>query len=218
MKIARLVGVMLVAVLAMSLVAASVSSAAPTFKPGSGSLTAKGGTSVLKAGGNTVTCTANEAAGAIASSSLVGPFLIKFTGCTSKGSGGEGCSITNLSGKAGEILTTTVHGVLGTVLTSGAAGLLILPTSGKRFVTLAKNTCTPESAVTGSVAGIVSPTNKPQTTGKLVFATVGGTGKQEIAKIDTAGGLAEPELVAFSETATQTTEDSVTFSVAVEVT
>jgi hypothetical protein len=220
MKIARLVGVMLVAVLAMSLVAASASSAAPTFKPASGSLTAKGGTSVLKGGSDTVTCAKNEAAGAISSASLVGPFTIHFLECTSSTTGSTAkCSIKNLNGPAeGLIITSTVHGVLGTVLPSGEAGLLILPTSGKVFVTLEKNACTPETKVSGSVAGAVSPTGKSQTTGKLVLKTVGGTGKEEIAKIDTATGLAEPELVAFTETATETTEDSITFSAPVEVT
>jgi hypothetical protein len=218
MKIARLVGVMLVAVLAMSLVAASASSAAPTFKPGSGNLTAKGGTSVLKASSDTVTCATNEAAGAIASSSLVGPFTIKFTGCSSSGATKSGCTIKNVGGTEGTIVTSTVHGVLGTVLnpTGGAAGLLILPTSGKQFVTLAENSCTPETKVTGSVAGIVLPTGKSQTTGKLVLTVI--SSKQQITSIDTAGGNVEPALTAFSEPATQSTEDSITFSAAVEVT
>ncbi|HTC59349.1 MAG TPA: hypothetical protein VK691_04440 [Solirubrobacteraceae bacterium] len=109
-----------------------------------------------------------------------------------------------------------MHDILGTVLPSGAAGLLILPTSGKALYTLEANACTPESRVIGSVAGVIAPTGKAQNTSKLTLS--GTNGKETVGKIDVAGGMVEPELVAFSETATESVEYALQFSQAIEVT
>jgi hypothetical protein len=104
-----------------------------------------------------------------------------------------------------------LHGLLGVVLPKPAAGsnvgLLLLPTSGKTFTTLASNTCTMETKVTGSVGGLVKPTRKSQISSKVIFGVT--SGKQNIKDIDLSiGGLAKPELNAFSTAATEETEET----------
>jgi hypothetical protein len=218
MRIIRLTGLALVAILAVSLAAVSVAAATPSFNPANGqSLTVSGGTSTLTSGTEVVTCTSDAISAKIASAMLAGPFVIDFSGCKSAGATKSGCTVssTNTS-NSGLILTTTLHAVLGLALPSNVAGLLILPTSGKRFVTLAGNECTEETRVNGSVAGLITPIGSEQTTGKIVFTAP--SGKQEIKDIDTLSGLIKPELEAFAQTATEVNEQSVTFGEATEVT
>jgi len=218
MKIARLAGLMFAAILAISLAVASVASAAPEFKPAEGTFTGTSGVGTLKGGSETVVCAKDTNSGTISSATLAGNVLIHFLECTSSGATKSGCKVNSVGASEGLILTTTLHGILGTVLgNGGGVGLLLLPISGKRFVTLASNECTKETAVTGDIAGLVSPTGKSQTTGKLSFTT--SNKKQLIKTIDlSSGGSVEPELVAYSATATEETEDSITFSKAIEVT
>jgi hypothetical protein len=215
MKIARLAGLMLVAIMAMSFAVSSVAMAAPEFKPTGATITGTSGTAKLVAGGNTVTCSTSGSTGTITSATLAGNVVVNFLGCTSSGSGGSNCATksTNTS-TAGLILTTTLHGVLGTT-SSGAAALLLLPISGKRFVTLEANTCTIETAVTGNVAGLVEPTGKSQTTGTLKFALT--SGKNISVMTLSTGGSTEPALTAFSTSATEEVTEGIKFSTATEV-
>jgi hypothetical protein len=221
MKIARLAGLMLVAVMAVSLAVASAAFAEPEFKPTGGTFTGVGlGTNTLAAGGNTISCTANSTKGTISSATLAGGVVVTFTGCKSTGSGGSNCTAKSVGAVEGTIATSTLHGVLGLILAKGTGtgvGLLLLPVANKKFVVIAGNTCTVETTVTGNVAGEVSPVGKSQTTGKLSFAA-GASGGESVKSIDlSTGGTVTPEIEAFGAIASQTTSEDLTFSVAVEV-
>jgi hypothetical protein len=226
MKIARLAGLALMAILAVSAVVASAAFAAgPEFKPSTKQVfNTTSGTSTLVGdnGAETVTCTADSSKGEITGAMSVGKVVVHFTGCKSTGSGGSGCTIKSINGApaAGEIVTNTLKGELGTVKTTEAASGVALdlePESGKIFTELEKTTCTKETKVTGSIAGEASPLNAKQTTGKLIFTTK--SGKQAIAAVNLLGAVVmEPELVAYTSTATETTNEAITFTSAVEVT
>jgi hypothetical protein len=223
MKIARLIGLMLVAVFAMSLVAGASSASAlenPLFTTTGNSITGTSGTAVLTANSGTerVTCEKSSSTGTITSSLLAGNILVHFLNCIESGSKGTNCTAKSVGAAEGLIITTTLHGILGIVLPSGATGLLLLPVSGKRFVTLAATACALESTVTGSVAGTVTPTGKKATTGKLTLAV--SSGKQAITSIDLTHGLGnvEPALTAFSTTATEEIAAELKFSPETEVT
>jgi hypothetical protein len=222
MKIARLAGLVFVAVMAVSLVIASTAFAEPAFLPVGATFTGTSGTSTLTAGASeSVVCAADTSSGTISNATLVGGVTVDFTGCKSSGAGGSNCTVKSINTTTeGLILTNTLHGVLGLILPKGSGtgvGLLLLPVASKTFVTLAKNTCTVETAVKGNVAGEVKPIGVHQLTGKLIFAKA-TTGGQSIKDFDlSTGGLVQPELEAFGALATEETEESITFSTQVEV-
>jgi streptogrisin C len=200
-------------------------SSKPEFKPTTKQkFTGASGASELVAnnGAETVTCERDTSGGEVASPTLLGGVVIRFLGCKSSGSGGSGCTVKSTGAPAeGLIITATLHGLLGVVLPKPAAGsnvgLLLLPTSGKTFTTLASNTCTMETKVTGSVGGLVKPTRKSQISSKVIFGV--SSGKQNIKDIDLSiGGLAKPELNAFSTAATEETEEALSYEKEVEVT
>ena len=215
MKIARLAGLMVVAVMALSLAVASAAFGEAEFKPVGGTFTGKSSTTnKLVAGGNTITCSGNTTQGTISSATLAGGVTVNFTGCKSSGTGGSNCTVKSVGGTAGSILTKTLHGVLGLILAKGSGtgvALDLLPVSGKTFVEIASNTCTVETAVEGSVAGEISPVGTLKTTGSLLFAP--GTTGESIKVIDlSTGGLIKPALEAFGLAASQETSESLGFS------
>jgi hypothetical protein len=230
MKISRLAGLALVAVLAMSLFAVSVATAEPEFKPATKGTTVTGtadGISELNStgSGTNVVCQKSSTTGEISSATLVGNVIVHFLECEGSTNGGTKCPVMSAGAPLENlIITTTLHGVLGLILPKPASpgspvGLLLLPTNGKRFVTLLANSvgCIVTTIVTGSVAGLVEPVGTSTTKGKLTFSNAGA--KQEITDFDpSTGGTVEPELVAGSTTATEKTLQLVTFGVAVEVT
>jgi hypothetical protein len=215
MKVIRLAGLAIVAVLAVSLAVASTSSAGVyLFSPGSVGATFTGLSlaGILKAGSNSISCKDDVNAGTIANVHLLGPFDIKFTSCVSSGSGGSGCSINSPGAAEGEILTHTVHALLGLVLPAvglGLGGLLVLPVSGKQFVTVEENKCTPlTTTITGSVAGLLEDNQG----GHLILEALVLFIPNDIEKIDTLNGVVEPALSAYSEPATLETVEHLTFS------
>jgi hypothetical protein len=219
MRVIRLAGLAIIAVLAVSLAVASTGSAASYLFRASNvgnTFTGLSLAGTLKAADNTIACTDDVNTGTIANVHLLGPFNIKFVGCQSSGSGGSGCSVKSVGASAeNEILTRTVHALLGTVLPIvglGEGGLLVLPVSGKVFVQLQSNNCTPETLVTGTVAGLLEASQL----GKLVLeALVLFT--NSIKEIDTLAGLTEPKLSAFSEEGTLVTVEHLTFNKDTEV-
>jgi hypothetical protein len=220
MKIARLAGLMLVAVMALSLGVASAAFAEPEFKPTGGTLTgSSAGNNTLSAGGNTIVCTANTSKGSISSATLAGGVVVTFTGCKSTGTGGSNCTAKSVGAAEGTIATNNLHGVLGLILAKGTGSgvaLLLLPTENKKFVTIVSNKCTVETTVTGNVAGEISPVGKSQTTGKLVLQA--GTSGESIKTVDlSTGGTVSTNLEAFGAAASQATEENLTFSAALEV-
>ncbi len=203
MKLARLFGLTLVAIAAMSLgVVATASASPPLFSPASGqAINGTSGTSILFAGGHLIVCGKDVFSGAISSSSLLGNAHVHYLSCVSLATptSAEHCTANSSGASGGLILTQTLHGRLGIILPSGATGILFLPQSGKVFVELAENACTPETKVTGNVAGAITPTGKPQTTGTTTFSLSAGVAAVKDFDLTNGGGLVKPELVAFSE-------------------
>jgi hypothetical protein len=225
MKLARLAGVVVIAIFAMSLLAASAASAAlPEFKPASGTFkTLALVNSILTGGGNTVTCAHSTGSGEITGAMSVGKVLVKFTGCVAKNASNATCVTKSKTGETGEIATNTLNGLLGLILATvgkftSDVGEELFPATGNEFTSLV-GPCIVTAKVTGSVAGEVTPIGTPTLQGKVNFVgNVGGNGKENITKIDLLGGVMEPELEAFSAVATETTENDITFNVDTEVT
>jgi hypothetical protein len=222
MKIARLVGLTLVAILAVSAVVASAASANAEFKvlPTSSAFTGTGGTGSLIAGNEKVECTANTTAGTITSMDKVGKVTVDFTGCKLVNTKGT-CTIKSVgSSTEGLIITNALSGLLGTVASSEAksqVGLLLKPETSP-FVKLAATPApcsSPETSVLGSIAGEVETTSKSQTTGKLNFTV--SSGNQAIKTITTLEGSKKPELEAFGVLATEATEDVIKFASNTEI-
>lgn len=221
MKLGRLVGVIFAAVLAISLCAASLASAAAPEFSSTAKLTTTGGTGVLATATESVTCTANSSAGEITGVHKVGKVVVTFTGCTGKVGSGTACSVKSNGSSAGSVVTKTLSGELGSVTSTEAAsgvGLLLLPETTKAFVNLEGTCLEPESStVEGNIAGEASPIKTSSTTGKLIFT--GAAGVQSIKSIGILGTTVKPKLTAFGAiAASENTSDAITFSKAIEVT
>src|SRR5580698_2088462 len=96
MKIARLAGLMFVAVMAMSLVLVSAASATePLFSPIGASVTGDSGLAVLIAnnGADVVDCQKSTSTGTILSSLLIGNVVVHYLECTSSGPTGSNCPV-----------------------------------------------------------------------------------------------------------------------------
>jgi hypothetical protein len=198
MKIARLVGVLLIAVFALSAVAASTAFAAePEFKvlPSVKTFKTTSGAGTLKAGSiATTTCAADSSGGEITGMTTVGKVKVTFTGCKISGNS-KVCTAKSVGAKEGEIVTNTLKGSLGTTTTGTDVGLLLEPETTKKFVTLAATSCAIETSVEGGIIGEISPVNISSKTGKLSYTTSGGA--QGIKKIIVAGNEVETNLAAF---------------------
>jgi hypothetical protein len=237
MRISRLAGLVFVAVAVMSFIAVSSASAAgenPLFRSSSGSfgylVSGTSGPGVLRsdAGAALVWCEKDLFHAFVESSLLVGNAFVHYLNCIwlVGPSGGTQCPGNSAGQTGGLILTNTLHGILGLVLPSKETGILFLPVSGKQFVDFeessntAKEKCVENSAVTGSVAGVVSPVASGlSTTGKVVIGLTNGN--QNITDIDlTHGlGLVKPLLTVFSSNLTSLEQtDPVTFAEKTEVT
>ena len=215
----RIIGLAVVAVFALSAIVASAASAAPEFLHEGKEVVKKGFTDKsaegkLSAAGIEVTCIADTSEGEIKGTKQVGKVFVSFTGCTAK-NGTETCPVHSTGAPAGTINTNELEGELGEVAeveSKTKVGLDLKAVAGN-FVTL-EGTCVPTTNVTGSVIGEVTPVNKLQKTGKLVYTTK--SGKQKIQKF--VGGETDV-LKAFSLVEVQeTTKDTVTYEETVEVT
>jgi hypothetical protein len=218
MKIARLAGLVLAAVMALSLVAVSVASATePLFNPTSGTLTALTGEATLLAenGALTVTCQKSVSPGTIVSKDLA-LLVVHFLECKGAEGAETPCSVHSEGAPAENlILTKTLHAILGLVLPHVPA-ILLLPTASKEFVTLEAEkgkTCISTIAVTGNVTGEVSPIGSKQITGKIVFGV--SVNKHFISSL---GLLTLAKLVAGSNTANEITNATIDFGQLTEVT
>ncbi len=214
MKIARLASPILIASLVAGLVAASAASAAlPEFRPAAGTYDGNASAGTLKAGENTVTCASAVFSGEIASPRLLGiSSYIHFLNCESSGATDQNCPVRNPGSNLSLIFTLPLHAVLGLALPSHLVALLVLPATGKHIVTLEGNACTPETSITGSIAGLVTPVGVPTLESSVTFLPNG------ITDLDVLGGLAKPSLNAFSVTATLETVAHLTWHTDVEIT
>jgi hypothetical protein len=227
MKIARLAGLALVAIFAMSAILASTASAFPQILvlPSSSTFKSDSGPGTLKAGNETVFCTADSNTGEITSMDRFGRVLVKFTGCRVKEEAGkkETCTIKSVGAGAGEIVTTLLAGLLGSVKSAEATsevGDLLEPESGVVFVTLAAPGApcgdVIETSVEGGIAGEVTPIRALQSTGKLIFAL--SSSKQKIKEITTLTKENNPKLTAYGiATSTLQTEDLLLFTGSIEI-
>jgi hypothetical protein len=230
MRVIRLAGILLVAVVAMSFVVVASASAAespnPLFIPATGqAVTGSGGESVLNSAGLTIACKENKVvSGNVANSLLIGGIVIHYLGCTvTKGELESGCPAfstgVSAAGEAeGLILTKTLHAILGIELPANKTVVVFLPQAGKEFTTFAETkkngkVCNPESAVSGSVAGLITPIGA--TTEKF---TVKVGGPPTLVHLTHNLGLVTAKLVAFGGTAELNQVESVTVVGGVEVT
>jgi len=210
MKIVRLAGLVLAAVMALSLLAVSAASAEPLFNPASGTFTELSNTATLSAAGNEVICEKSLGPGAIDSPHLI-LIIIHFLNCSGKEVGGSTCSIKSTGTAAGLILTETLHGILGLILPNIPA-ILILPIASATFVTLA-GPCILTTKVTGNVTGEISPVGVSVQTGKVVLGANVNT--HFIASL---GGLTLAKLLAFSTAATEEVSATIDWAQLTEVT
>jgi len=189
---------MLMAVFAMSAVAASVASAAaPEFKPSTKqAFTGASETfSMYNDVGEGFTCSKVTSTGEITGATTVGSLVLTFTGCEGMKGGGTTCKVKSVGANAGEIITKPLKGELGEVATSEATsgvGLLIEPASGEALTTIAKGECYNEGSIEGRIAAEVTPIKTLAKTGKLVF--VGSSGSQKIKAITVKGVKEKPSL------------------------
>jgi hypothetical protein len=224
MKVGRLLSLIVVAALALGLATASSALALPEFTPTGATVTATGGAGLLTAGENKVACETNAVVGnPTVRKFLIGVFVLHFLGCTSANGTKTGCAIKSPGQAAGLILTNTLHIVV--VLTiypskKHTTNVLILPVNGKEFVKLEANECTKETAVTGNLIGLPLPVGVSTTKGKIDF----NEAEEKEAAAEGAtyeGGEGNGEykgLVAYSVSATDGTNETVTFSSATELT
>jgi hypothetical protein len=227
MKLARLLGIALLAVFAVSAMLASTASAIPKFKLPitKRNFTTASGTSVLRAPAkkDVVTCTSSTTTGGTILGVDEVSAVINYAGCTLEEGTSGPCTIKSVGASgSNSIITSTLKGSLGLITGGGSgAGILFKPASGNVFVKLAATT-TPckssETAVEGSVAGEFAPTGKSSKTATIKLAPVSATGKQKITKIETLAGVVEPVLESFGAAeSTQEQTAVVTFEENVEV-
>jgi hypothetical protein len=235
MRPVRLAGLLLAAVLAVGLLSAagaSAESSNPLFLAASGNPVAAtvvglSGPSTVKIVGLAITCQKDVASGTITSTLLLGKVFVHYLECTidSLEGGSTRCTIKSVGAEGeGLILTKELHGILGLILSPLPldTGILFLPVVGKNWFTLHEATsgsvkCSPETIVTGSIAGLITPIGVHSFTGLLVF---GNVLDENIKKIDLTHGLGvvEPALTYFSDIATLLQHDSLEWSGKIGVT
>jgi hypothetical protein len=225
MKIARLLGLALVAVCAVAAIAASTATAIPKYRL---PIVLRGfaGLSGLtlwrnRANGDIIDCTHDHLTGIIIGDDEI-DLKEHFLNCFVIIPGGGTCTAKSPGSSAGLILSELIVGLLGLLHSPpGAAAILEEPKTGAVLWKLAATEApcdTPETAFEGTVAGLYSPTGKLSSDALIVTAPVSATGKQEITLILTLKGVVFPELSGFgtSET-TETSTELLTYEESVEV-
>jgi hypothetical protein len=195
----------------------------PRFKllPTVKTLKGMGAPSTLTAAAAGIATSCEEAvdAGEVTGMSTIGKLVVTFTGCQVTKAEKETCTIRSVGAKKeGEIVTHTLMGELGTTKSAEAASevaLLLLPETTKTWETLESTKCSLESKVTGSLAAEILPISEKTAFGGLNFEV--SSGKQNIKKITVSSGEKEPELIAFTVTATEELEDGIEFNGEVEI-
>jgi hypothetical protein len=232
MRQTRLVGIALVAMLALGAIMVGVAAAAPEFlhegKEVKTGFTASGKTTIMRVelaeAQYKITCTSASASGKITSTTKVEAVTDKFKGCKAKLAEEERvCEVKSISpeGKKEEIISKELKGKLGAVATSEAAsgvGLKLEPASGEVYVTITGSTeCLPSesSEIHGNLIGEITPIKKQQTTSELIYKVK--SEKEQLVKKFT-GETATHELEAFGVKAPVEGKDTITFEQAVEVT
>jgi hypothetical protein len=213
----------LVAVFAMSAVAATAASAVkPEFTPvpAKKKFTVTGGTSSWTWGAPSITCAKTSATGEIVSAETVGNVIIVYSGCKSSSGAGTNCPANSVGAKAEEIVTKPLTAELGTISNTGSSGVGLLlgqlTPKWTKWFTLEKNKCTVEETFGGDLAAEYSGLGK-QATHKLLFRP--GTTGEKIKEIALDSGLVEkPEFEVFGAWVSIEAEDELKFEEPVEIT
>jgi hypothetical protein len=200
-KLARLAGLLSLAILAVGLMAVSSASATGyLLLPVGGTITGLSLPGTLTAGTNAIKCEKDTFEAKIASVHLIGPFAVHFSGCIANGKTNSGCPANSVGASGGEVITTTLHALIGLGLPGNLPTLLILPNASAEFVLLAQSTnkttkavCTIETAVEGTVAGLLAQTIGTKTTRALLNFVPGDPEKIDLP----LGGTVTPEIKAF---------------------
>jgi hypothetical protein len=219
----------LVAVFAMSVVWASAAQAAPEwFQKGKViskniAFTSTSGSVRFSTSSILYTCTTETSVGEIEKPNKERKVVLTLTGCTGEyPPTHQKCSIHSKGAKhEGEIVTFALMGALGKVAAVQAAsevGLLLEEETGGRVFAQLEGSCLSVSptALTGRVAGEVTPVTKEQITDELIFAGAGG--RQKIHSINVEGKEVKPRMELGVQEVTLENTDKVTFGEAVEVT
>lgn len=233
----RIVLLAFFAVVATSAVAASAASAASDagqklnkLPTGSKIIKATSKVSVLTVATTKVTCTGDTSESEITGLETIGKVKVTFTGCKAeetkvkcKGAiespkgGLETIKLEPLKGEFGESAEAAGEA-------SKEVVELLEPETGSTFVTLEESKegtkkCTPTTAVTGQIAGAVTPVGKLSKAFTLTFG-LEGKGKQAIKKVQRSKENPKtkeeekvtPKLTAFTKEATETSTDEGEFS------
>ncbi len=227
MKVARLLGVALMAVIAVSAMLASTASAIPLFRLPitHRNFTATSGTSILRTPSekDTVTCATSSSSGTILDDDEVS-VDIHFLSCFLEEAENGPCTIKSVTapGTEGLTLTELLTGLLGLLHEPpGADGILFEPVKSHVFVTFAptKSPCkTGTTAVEGSVGALFSPSGKLQNTALINLGPISATGHQQVTLILTLHGIVKPKLTSFGAAeSTQEQTAIVKYEEAVEV-
>ncbi|HEX5851723.1 MAG TPA: hypothetical protein VFY36_01400 [Solirubrobacteraceae bacterium] len=203
----KLIGLALVAAVALSaVVVASASAALPEIvKPGTATeltkktIKTKGGASTLEtASGTTVTCTGNTAVGRGQGTKQVTKTVVKFTGCKS-----SGFACQSAGAAANEIVTKEVEGEIGYIFPEAnkQVGLDLWPSSRTAMektlhefnAIFVKFTCAGflNDEVRGSVIARMTPVNKSVKAGSpftLNYKKGTNPGEQEIQSLKNVEG------------------------------
>ncbi len=196
MKQIKIAGLVLVGVLAVGVIGVSVASAMIESKAEfikGGIKTKNGFTGKSRAGLeptlsttlNTIKCKGGDTStGKVSGDKTMSVENVVVTFKECRATTGGTCAVKSTgAGNAEEIVTAALKGTLGRVLSKEATSEvgLVLEGPGSVFVTL-EGTCLTVSPtkVTGKVVGEVTPINKSQLTGELIFEATGN--KQKIKK------------------------------------
>jgi hypothetical protein len=214
-----------VAALAATMLAAPLNASAglPEFKPGKPlSFTLASGAGILEAStGEKLTCLSDLGHG-----NITGPrtflALIIFHGCKGKNATTEEECAAKSPGQPEGLIHVHVVGELGTIkkadgIITGSIGAIIEPALGSNFFTV-EGLCVTTAAVSGTLAGEVTPINAALTTSKLIIG--GEKGISDILEIVVLHKVIKPELTSFAGlvTASEETTEELTYDGPIEVT
>jgi hypothetical protein len=165
-----------------------------------------------------ITCESGSDGGEITSMDSIGKIVISLSGCKAHNEKSETCTIKSLGAGAGEIVTKTLRGLLGTAKASETVSLvaaLIEPEVTKVIAGLAETPCSVESSLEGSVAAEINPVKALVLDTEFAFELL--TGKQAIKQVSVLTGTRTPKLVAYGESATEQAIDEIEFEGEVEI-
>ena len=204
-KLARLAGLLSLAIFALGLMASSSASAIGyLLLPVGGTILGTGLAGILAGGGSEIACSSDTFTAEVATVHLVGPFVVKFAGCSSSSDKGVvKCTAKSTGAAEGEIATTTLHALIGLALPSNTPALLVLPVSGTKFVTVASNKCTITTTASGNVVGLLLQKVGGGTTTKANLDFVPGDPTKITLPL---GGTVVSEIEAFGALATFETQ------------